>query len=952
MSVLIPPDLSANNAKKLGMIADGVTNNFPLLIAAIAQAVASGSNFLFVPPGSYNFILPVGSSIMLPANFRLYGMAGLGTTFKIDPSSWTGVSGGTTLIFMKYNTGCVVSGIHFDGQKNLTNSGNATSYGLAFLSRTNETDSDNLFQDLIFENQLSGAAALECFCIASGLSSQRQKYVRVDCRNGNGSGISINGQFQTTLANPGTYYPQDIDVIDCRGTNMLWQGLTFYGAQFCRVVNFYGASCGSAGVYGGAAINMEWCNDISITAGTMENCQGPGINMFGWCDNIRLNGLAIRNNNQLDYNNLAEITTRRGGWYTVGFSPSSRINIYGVIQNLWIENCFVTPKTTGNYKNHLHVECDYAATYPNASASQPVRVHLNQRDASQWRMSNLGPSVYSYTSGVNGATWRPGETISTGNTRHNGGYLLTCTTGGVTGTGIGPQPTATGAVAAVDGTVYWTATSLSVDQNNIGAQWAQNTNYAFNDIRCNCGFSYRVTAPSTIPGTATSGTGNGPHGTVIGGTETDGGLTWTCEGPVTTSTQVLGAYVPKINDAWTPGIHIDTLSSAAPSIATQVANWTATGITLASYTGGGDLSGVAQTLTTTATSSAATAGVNIKDARWLTPGSYIAIIRYKSVDGSKDWHFCARAMGPAYDSTYGSNQFDLQLAAPIGDTTNWYEAHIPFTVPSTSCAQATVYYAGASTGAVLAIDSINVIPLRENNFRNAEVTLGGRKIYNGATPQNADLELGDRLLSALGAAPDQVCTTAGSYGNLNGATTLTMGQTSSIGTLSQVDPTYRPGMWLTIPGAGSSGAAAVKRIAYVNGTTIYTNSNTSGSSAVTAVSPTVLAPAFTSLPAPAQLPTVYTGLVAHAGGGQASATQLNIGWNRFSTVATAADSARLPSATVGAEVRVTNGGGASMAVFPASGEKIYPNATNASVNVGSTSNTLYYCEVAGEWWAK
>ena len=179
-----------------------------------------------------------------------------------------------------------------------------------------------------------------------------------------------------------------------------------------------------------------------------------------------------------------------------------------------------------------------------------------------------------------------------------------------------------------------------------------------------------------------------------------------------------------------------------------------------------------------------------------------------------------------------------------------------------------------------------------------------------------------------------------------------MGTSTNIGTLSQVDPTYRPGMWLTIPGAGSAGVSAVKRLIEVNGTLIRTNSNTASSSAVTAVSPTVLAPVFTSLPAPAQLPSSYTSITAHAGGGQASATQLSTGWNYVSTVATAADSVKLPTATAGLEVRVGNGGGNSMAVFPNTGDRIYPSAANASVSLASTSNAIYYCDLAGTWWSK
>jgi|SRR5215471_3020046 len=57
------------------------------------------------------------------------------------------------------------------------------------------------------------------------------------------------------------------------------------------------------------------------------------------------------------------------------------------------------------------------------------------------------------------------------------------------------------------------------------------------------------------------------------------------------------------------------------------------------------------------------------------------------------------------------------------------------------------------------------------------------------------------------------------------------------------------------------------------------------------------------------------GITAHAGGGQAQATQLN-GWlNTITTCATAADSVQLPPGYAGMEVTVINHGAASCQVF-------------------------------------
>lgn len=92
-----------------------------------------------------------------------------------------------------------------------------------------------------------------------------------------------------------------------------------------------------------------------------------------------------------------------------------------------------------------------------------------------------------------------------------------------------------------------------------------------------------------------------------------------------------------------------------------------------------------------------------------------------------------------------------------------------------------------------------------------------------------------------------------------------------------------------------------------------------------------------------------TGLTAFAGGGQASATPLTGNVNRVTVCATAADSAKLPPATVGRRVSVYNAGAASCNVFPQTGESINSGAANAAFAVATTKGAIFECVAAGVW---
>jgi hypothetical protein len=96
--------------------------------------------------------------------------------------------------------------------------------------------------------------------------------------------------------------------------------------------------------------------------------------------------------------------------------------------------------------------------------------------------------------------------------------------------------------------------------------------------------------------------------------------------------------------------------------------------------------------------------------------------------------------------------------------------------------------------------------------------------------------------------------------------------------------------------------------------------------------------------------SVTNAITAHAGGGQGSAVALTTDFNRVTTVATAGDSVKLPAATAGSEVRVTNAAAANaMDVFPATGEVINALAANTAISVAANKTIIFSCMVNGTW---
>lgn len=95
--------------------------------------------------------------------------------------------------------------------------------------------------------------------------------------------------------------------------------------------------------------------------------------------------------------------------------------------------------------------------------------------------------------------------------------------------------------------------------------------------------------------------------------------------------------------------------------------------------------------------------------------------------------------------------------------------------------------------------------------------------------------------------------------------------------------------------------------------------------------------------------SAQAGIVARAGGGQANATQITKVFNRVVTVATAADSVKLPAAIPGASLTIANRGGASMNVFPQTGEFINALTVNSAFAMANNATSYFFCALEGRW---
>lgn len=94
-----------------------------------------------------------------------------------------------------------------------------------------------------------------------------------------------------------------------------------------------------------------------------------------------------------------------------------------------------------------------------------------------------------------------------------------------------------------------------------------------------------------------------------------------------------------------------------------------------------------------------------------------------------------------------------------------------------------------------------------------------------------------------------------------------------------------------------------------------------------------------------------TGLTALAGGGQTGATLLSLGMNRFTTVATAGDSALLPTYAGGLVIMVVNATATSMNIFPPTGGTINALSANAAYALAAGKSVILFQALDGAWYA-
>lgn len=95
-----------------------------------------------------------------------------------------------------------------------------------------------------------------------------------------------------------------------------------------------------------------------------------------------------------------------------------------------------------------------------------------------------------------------------------------------------------------------------------------------------------------------------------------------------------------------------------------------------------------------------------------------------------------------------------------------------------------------------------------------------------------------------------------------------------------------------------------------------------------------------------------TGLTAFATGGQASATALTGEVNFVTTVASAGDSVKLPTAALGLRVVVFNKGAEACDVFPASGAAIDALGANNAYSLASGTAKEFWGVSATLWYSK
>jgi hypothetical protein len=95
--------------------------------------------------------------------------------------------------------------------------------------------------------------------------------------------------------------------------------------------------------------------------------------------------------------------------------------------------------------------------------------------------------------------------------------------------------------------------------------------------------------------------------------------------------------------------------------------------------------------------------------------------------------------------------------------------------------------------------------------------------------------------------------------------------------------------------------------------------------------------------------TYAHGIVAHSGGGQASAVALTARINHIGTVAAGADSVHLWTARAGLMQTVINRGANALQVFGVGADTINGAAAATGVSQAAATTVTYHCPQTGQW---
>lgn len=90
-------------------------------------------------------------------------------------------------------------------------------------------------------------------------------------------------------------------------------------------------------------------------------------------------------------------------------------------------------------------------------------------------------------------------------------------------------------------------------------------------------------------------------------------------------------------------------------------------------------------------------------------------------------------------------------------------------------------------------------------------------------------------------------------------------------------------------------------------------------------------------------------LTAKAGGGQLGGPTINRMLNRFTVVASIADSATLPASAKGLSVTIVNAATNSMNVFPFTGDAVNALGVNVAFALAGGKTATFYCTSVGQW---